>query len=192
MLFIDNLDPASLEFLTKLVEKSGGDPSVGVSMYEIGTEMGLDKEGARHTAEDVIGRHLVEIISLSGSICLTETGLEAAEKLGLAVTAPQAGGSGEVVAASIAVPGTDRELRVLGPEAVEALRNLAAEMVKPGPGQETPEAEAAIDLAGLIAQLGSPRPKAGVVAELLLGLAAEIEEGEARTELIGWIKKLND
>ena len=78
MLFIDNMKQSAQDFLARLVEKTGGDPSVQISMYEIGTELGLDKEGTRKTAEDVIGRHLVEIISLGGAVCLTENGLEAA------------------------------------------------------------------------------------------------------------------
>ncbi len=184
MLFIDNMDPTSLDFLAGLVQKSGGDTSVDVSMYEIGTQLGLDKETARHTAEDIIGRHLAEIVSLGGTIRLTDSGLEGAEKLGLAVSAPKEPEQGPLIAEKIRVKGTERELAILGPEGIEGLRDLAADLLRSAP----PEAQA--DVSGLLAHLGSPKPKAGVASELLLAILAEMEDGEARSRALSWAEKL--
>ena len=185
MLFIDNMDQTSLDFLAGMIEKTGGDTAMGVSMYEIGTQLGLDKEKTRHTAEDVIGRHLVEIVSLGGTIRLTDSGIEGAEKLGLSVSAPPAPAPGGLIAEKVAVKGTDRELSLLGPEGVEGLRNLAADLLKSAPPAAQP------DLSGLLAHLGTPKPKAGVAAELLLSVAAELKEGETRKQVLDWVEKLN-
>ncbi len=185
MLFIDNLNKTSLDFLAKLVEKTGGDTTVNISMYEIGTELGLDKEGTRHTAEDLIGRHLVEIVSLGGTVRLTDSGLEGADKLGLAIPAAQGQAQGGLIAGKIPVPDTDRELSVLGPKGIEGLRGLAADLLGAAPAQ------AQADVSGLLAHLGSARPKAGVAAELLLSVAVELGEKELRDRVMGWVEKLD-
>lgn len=184
MLFIDNMDPTTSDFLARIVERSGGDTSVNLSMYEIGTELGLDKEGARQTAEDVIGRHLVEIVSLGGSIRLTDQGLEAAEKLGFSFSPPRDKSSGEIIAQTTPVRGTDRKLRVMSPVAVQGLRKLAAKLIM-GASPETQP-----DLSLLLAHICSPKPKAGVAAELLLSILSGLDEGEPRDEVLGWLEKL--
>lgn len=185
MLFIDNMNQSSLDFLAGLMEKTGGDLSAQVSMYEIGTGMGLDKEATRHTAEDIIGRHLAEIVSLGGTIKLTEQGLEGAEKLGLSSPTLKASASGGLIAETIAVKGTDETLSLLGPQGVQGLRSLAAELLGSAP------AEAQGDLSGLLAHLGTPKPKAGVAAQLLLSVLAEMKDGEDRDRALDWVKKLS-
>ena len=192
MLFIDNMDENSFNFMTKLVGKTGADTSIAVSMYEIGAELGLDKESSRRTAEDVIGRHLVEIKSLSGSVCLTDSGLEAAEKLGIPVSSLPDTGPGGDIAESVKVRGTDRELKILDPGAAAELRGLAAELVKTvaPSGDNRAETTRAVDLSGLIAQLELDQPRAGVITELLLSLAAVTNDGPLREELIRWLTRL--
>ncbi len=184
MLFIDNLDQLSSDFLAKMVDKSGCDPAVSVSMYEIGTELGLDKEASRQVAEDIIGRHLAEIVSLSGTVRLTENGVEAAGKLGFSVSTPKSNAPGGIIAETVTVKGTDLELRLLSPEGVEGLRKLVADLLNSAP----PEAQA--DVSGLLAHLGATAPKAGVAAELLLSILAVLDDGELRKIALGWMEKL--
>ena len=46
------------QFLARLFEMSSGDPSAQISMYEIGAELGLEKELATRTAEELISEVL--------------------------------------------------------------------------------------------------------------------------------------
>ena len=100
------------------------------------------------------------------------------------MSAPAGAAAGSLIAERIKVKGTDREISVLGPEGVEGLRGLAAQLL----GAAPPQAQA--DVSGLLAHLGSARPKAGVAAQLLLSVAVELEDGEARKRALEWVEKL--
>lgn len=68
------LDDSFLRFLTELNAQSKGDQSAQVSMYDVGHALGLEKDHASHTAEELIAMGLIEIRTLSGGIGITAEG----------------------------------------------------------------------------------------------------------------------
>ena len=62
-------------FLNELFKQSHGDSSVQYSMYDIGSNLGMDKEAAQRVAEELMGAVLVEIRTLAGGIAITEEGI---------------------------------------------------------------------------------------------------------------------
>ncbi|MBT8340851.1 MAG: hypothetical protein HKP58_00925 [Desulfatitalea sp.] len=71
-------------FLIELYHRTEGDPQVQVSMHEIGTAIGLDKDRAGKVAEEVIGAGWAEVRTLSGGIGITADGVAAARQAGAA------------------------------------------------------------------------------------------------------------
>ncbi|MBW1713954.1 MAG: hypothetical protein JRJ59_12490, partial [Deltaproteobacteria bacterium] len=123
----------SRSFLAKLNQATNGDEAVTVSMYDLGADLGLDKETARLAAEDLIGWGLVEIKSLGGGVSITAQGLAAVNEAGGA-SAPESGrGSlfSERLAASgqLGLGGPDLELTILSPQAAAKLQGLLARLL---------------------------------------------------------------
>lgn len=141
-------------FLIELFEKTDGKTAGSISMYDIGSNLGLEKEGARQIAENLMSEGLVEVRSLSGSIALTQEGIEAAENLG-------AGGAeaGDAAAPLTTAPIIDEA----GRETVEAL--TASLKARAGELELSfdPLAELVADLRTIDAQLASSRPKTAVI-----------------------------
>ncbi|MFC1859580.1 hypothetical protein ACFL9U_16355 [Thermodesulfobacteriota bacterium] len=61
-------------FLNELFEQTHGDSSAQLSMYDIGSNLGMDKETAQRVAEELMGTGLIEIRTLAGGIAITEEG----------------------------------------------------------------------------------------------------------------------
>jgi hypothetical protein len=152
-------DPQA-QFLTRIFELSAGDQSIQVSMYDIGAELGLDRDLAARTAEELIGSGLVEIRTLSGGIGMTASGITEVEKFRAGSSAGGAVLNNNLIL-SLAVRPTLEEL----------LKDI-----KQTAGQWRLDAENASelfsDLQTLDAQLTSPRPKTGIIRETLLSLEA--------------------
>lgn len=72
---IADLDENSQRFLTMVYDRTKGDPSVEISMYQVGDAMGIDKDAASKTAESLMGNGLLEIKTLSGGIGITPNGV---------------------------------------------------------------------------------------------------------------------
>ena len=108
-----DLDQPQQDFLAALIQAAKGDPGTSVDMYKIGTSLGLDKEETRRMGEELIGRWLVEIKSLSGAVGVTEEGFKTAAELGLS-GAETPSGPGQVLKTE-PVAGTDLELSPPGP-----------------------------------------------------------------------------
>ncbi len=68
-------NPEQLTFLNLLFNKTEGDTDRQVSMYELGDELGLDKNSAGAVAEELIVDGFAELVSLSGAISITAHGL---------------------------------------------------------------------------------------------------------------------
>ncbi len=60
----DEIDVAGRQFLIQLFEQTKGDSSVQVSMYDIGDQLGLERDDASAVAQELIGSMLVEIRTL--------------------------------------------------------------------------------------------------------------------------------
>ena len=76
-----DLDETCRSFLLELYSQTGGEPSVQVSMYDIGAGLGMDREAASRAAEELIGWELVDIRTLSGGIGISPNGIEEARLL---------------------------------------------------------------------------------------------------------------
>ena len=75
------LDGKSRAYLKLLVERTDGDSNRQVSMYDIGTEIDLDRDASQQIAEMLMAEAFVEIRSLSGAIGITRLGLDAVDEL---------------------------------------------------------------------------------------------------------------
>jgi hypothetical protein len=71
-------------YLLELFRQTSGDSAKQISMFEVGAAIGLEKNQAQKTAEDLIAQGWVEIKTLSGGIGITAEGLEAAQGAGAA------------------------------------------------------------------------------------------------------------
>ena len=78
---IDDIENG-LPFLAELYAKTGGDPASQISMYDIGEQMGLDRDASSKTAEALIGSGFAEVKTLSGGIGITEDGVGEAHRSG--------------------------------------------------------------------------------------------------------------
>ena len=64
-------------FLQELYNLTQGDTEAQVSMYDVGSNLGLEKSDAGALAEELIVEGLAELVSLSGGICITPEGMKA-------------------------------------------------------------------------------------------------------------------
>lgn len=148
------LSPTGMNFLTRLNDAVGGDPSGQVSMYDLGSDLGLDRSAVEDALGELFAAGLAEIRSLSGQIGLTEAGQTLA--------AQQAPPSLSSAARSEATPDLVRELR-------ENINRL---------GLNTRDAaDLKADLATITAQQGSSRPKATVINACLRFIAELLAKG---------------
>ena len=60
----DEIDITGRQFLIQLFKQTKGDSSVQVSMYDIGDQLGLERDDASTVAQELIGSMLVEIRTL--------------------------------------------------------------------------------------------------------------------------------
>jgi len=145
-----------IRFLLELYKRCGGNPAVTFSMFEIGQDLGLEREKSGAVGEELIGWGLVEVRTLSGGVAIAESGIERARQL-----------SGEIASPD------DRRIR-LGADPVldEAGRNAVDRLVSRlksniedlGLGFDR-LSEIMADLKSIEAQLSSPRPKTALVKE---------------------------
>lgn len=165
------LDEIELEFLISLHELAQGDPHAAVDMYQVGFDLDLDREQARRIGEELIGFGYLEVRSLSGAVGLTPKGLQTA-----GAAYPGLAGSGAREMEVIRVPDLSAEIKILTGDQVGGLTGLLDSVEPALRSPETP-AEALADLISLRAQLASPQPKAGIVAEALVSLYRFIGDG---------------
>ena len=157
-------DDTAQRFLLELFEKTKGDPSVQLSMFDIGDAVKLDRDTARKTAEQLMGTGLVEIRTLSGGIGLSPAGIERALALG---------GGGSVT--KTARLGNDS---VLSPNLLEAVDLLVAEL-KLQAGNFSLDFDAlcefTADINTISSQLASPQPKTAIVRAVLQSIRIGLE-----------------
>lgn len=157
-----DMEPEELQaqFLNRLHELSAGDPSVQVSMFNIGDELGWDRDATSRAAEELIGAGLVEVRTLSGGIAITEAGVG------------EAAGSQSADSGGGAILNKDP---ILNPDVLPTLEGLLAEVERGLGGWKADaglESELAADLRTLEAQLTSPKPKTGIIRETLSSMNA--------------------
>ncbi|MDH3884086.1 MAG: hypothetical protein OET63_07730 [Desulfobacterales bacterium] len=176
----NELDEDGQQFLIQLFEQTRGDTSAQVSMYDVGNDLGLDRDTSSRVAETLMGLQLVEIRTLSGGIGISTEGADEVKRLmgGAATT-------GELHRKL-----TDQS--IMDQISSQAVEQAAAELkIKAGNLGLDFEglSELMADLKTIDAQLGSSRPKTAIIRECLYSLK-ETLEGLADNESLMKIKGL--
>jgi hypothetical protein len=174
------VDETGQQFMIRLFEQTRGDPSVQVSMYDIGGLLGLERGAASKVAESLMGLQLVEIRTLSGGIGISATGSEMVQNL-IGPIATDAGASIKL-----------GDERVLSSAARQAVEQVVAE-VKDQTGSLGLDfdtlTELMADLKTIDAQLGSSRAKTAIVRECLRSMAA-LAKHSAGSALYGRLRAM--
>ncbi len=164
---ISELDETGQQFLIQLFGQTGGDSSLQVSMYDIGEELGLDRDTSSRVAETLIGLQLVEIRTLSGGIGISTEGASEVSRLTGGVS-PAGGSPGKLtdqpVMDSISTRGVE--------QAAGELKSQAGNLGLDFNGLS----ELMADLKTIDAQLGSSRPKTGIIRECLRSIKEVLKD----------------
>ena len=166
MMNSDEIGISGQQFLTQLFEQTKGDPTVQVSMYDIGDQLGLDRDIASAVAQELIGSMLVEIRTLSGGIGISADGLQMAQKL-----IGPAASSGNEFAKLDDAPVLNSSGRQVVEQIASELKNQTGSL---GLDFDT-LTEFMADLKTIDAQLGSSRPKTAIIRECLLSVLAVLK-----------------
>jgi hypothetical protein len=160
---LDKIDITGQQFLIQLFEQTKGDSTLQVSMYDIGDQLGLDREIASAVAQELIGSMLVEIRTLSGAIGISAEGSQMAQKL----IGPAESSSDDFAELDGALL-----LNTSGRQAVEQIASeLKDQTGSVGLDFDT-LTELMADLKTIDAQLGSSRPKTAIIRACLCSILA--------------------
>lgn len=158
MVKTDEIDTIGQQFLIQLFQETGGDATMQVSMYDIGDQLGLDRDIAAKAAQELMGSMLVEIRTLSGGIAISSEGLQTAREL----MGPAASNDDEYTKFG--------DAPILDSSGRQAVEQIAAELKKQagnlGLDFDT-LTELMADLKTIDAQLESSRPKTAIIRECL-------------------------
>ncbi len=167
MMNADEIDISGQQFLIQLFEQTKGDSTSQVSMYDIGDQLGLDRDIASAVAQELIGSMLVEIRTLSGGIGISAEGSQMAQKL----IGPTESSSDELAELDDAPL-----LNTSGRQAVEQIASeLKDQTGSLGLDFET-LTELMADLKTIDAQLGSSRPKTAIIRACLHSVLAVLTD----------------
>lgn len=161
---MSGLSQEEKNFMLELHSATGGELDAQVSMYEIGTILGLDKGGATAMSQDLMVEELVELKTLSGGIGITEKGLARLQQEGL-ISGPAP--SAVRLSAGPVIDGQDRR------EIDGLLVEITATTLS-GPNGYQQFAELVFAVKTLEVQLLSPRPKTGIVRATLADIAGNL------------------
>ena len=157
-----DLNETGQQFMIQLFEQTRGDPSAQVSMYDIGSLLGLEREAASRIAEELIGLQLAEIKTLSGGIGISSAGSDLIQ----GIIGPQVSDTAGAIRLA------DEQL--LNPDGRQAVEQIVTEIKDQigalGLDFET-LTELMADLKSIDAQLGSSRPKTAIVRECLISIS---------------------
>ena len=163
MMDSEKLDINGQQFLIQLFEQTKGDSTLQVSMYDIGDQLGLDRDIASAVAQELIGSMLVEIRTLSGGIGISAEGSQMAQKL----IGPAESSSDEFAKLDDAPL-----INTSGRQVVEKIASeLKDQTGSLGLDFDT-LTELMADLKTIEAQLGSSRPKTAIIRECLRSVLA--------------------
>lgn len=157
----NDMDPTNHQFLEALYAQTGNDTDLHVSMYDIGTVIGLDRQQSSTVAEDLMAEGILEIRTLSGGVALSEDGQA------LFSTEADDAGASDADRLGQGSPMDEHQRGLVE----QLLTSLKAEV---GAQSFTYEAlaEMMADVRTIEAQLTSPRAKTVVVRTCLEGLCA--------------------
>ena len=166
-----DLDDLAQQFLIQLFEQTGGNVSTQVSMYEIGEVLGMDRDTASSVAQELIGRQLAEIRTLSGVIGINADGSARVQKL----VGPLASDSSESANLGHAPVLNSGGQQTVG-QVVSELKNQTGSL---GLDFDT-LGELMADLKTMEAQLDSSRPKTAIIRECLRSVLNVVEKAQSR------------
>jgi hypothetical protein len=147
-------EPSGRVFLQELYNRAEGDFEAQISMYDIGTDLGLEKNEASAEAQDLFIEGLAEMKTLSGGMGITQKGLDA---LGMDVTPKK-----EAQSYSL---GSGPVLDDQGKKSVyELLDKIKADLDNKALSFDLME-EIVIDLKTIEVQMLSPNPKTAIIRE---------------------------
>ena len=164
-------------FLEQLYASSEGDTAQQVSMYDVGSLLGLDKQEAGSIAEDLIVEGLAELVTLSGGIVITPSGLKR-----LNISVDSSDGKNYRLSSERCLTDADQD----------ALNELfaALRMNSGGTSLSFEQIETVVlDLKTAEVQMLSPEPKTRILREILRSLEESVAEGGS-VEMAGRIKGL--
>jgi hypothetical protein len=141
------LDENGRTFLLSVYRQTKGDPASQVSMYDIGSELGIDRTAASRLAEDLMGWMMLEIRTLSGGIGITPSAVEEIEASGFGGSKPRA----QTLCLG-ADPVVSNEVRQAVERVTDALKQQAGSIGLPFEALKTVDA-----------QFESSRPKTAIV-----------------------------
>jgi len=174
------LDDLGQQFLTQLFEQTKGDVSIQVSMYDIGEQLGLDRDSASSIAQELMGRQLAEIRTLSGGIGISADGSARARDL----MGPLASGNSEYTnLGDEPVLNSGKQQAV--DQVVFELKNQTGSL---GLNFDS-LSELMADLKTMKAQLDSSRPKTAIIRECLRSVLGVMEKAQAR-QMVDRLRKL--
>jgi len=166
-----NTEDYTKSFLDQLYNMTGGDMENQASMYEVGSNIGLDRGEAGSLGEDLMVQGLVELKTLAGGVSLTQDGLKL-----LGISSHPGGGSGKQPRLSSELFTTQDDLGLL-----EDLLTLIRNTISTHNAEFTAIEELVIDLKTIEVQLLSPKPKNSVIRPLLQAIAQTLQGIKADT-----------
>ena len=174
------LDDLSQQFLVTLFEQTKGDVAIQVSMYDIGELLGMERETASAVAQELMGRQLAEIRTLSGGIGISADGSARIQALMGPMASDNSGPANLGDAPVLASGGQQTAGQV-----VSELKNQAGSL---GLDFDT-LGELMADLKTMEAQLDSSRPKTAIIRECLRSVLGVVEKTQSRP-IIDRLRKL--
>jgi hypothetical protein len=174
------LDEGGRQFLIQLFEQTRGDTSAQVSMYDLGNDLGLDRDTSSRVAETLMGLQLVEIRTLSGGIGISTQGADEVKTLmGDAALAGEL--HGKLTDQSIMDQISSQAVEQAAGELKSKAGNLGLDFES--------LSELMADLKTIDAQLSSSRPKTAIIRECLHSLKENLE-GLAESESLVKVRSL--
>ena len=190
-------------FLNALYETTDGRRDHMISMWELGDQIGMDRETTSGAVEYLVGEHLMEYLAIGGEVGITHYGITQVERALERPTEPtqyfppvvnitHVHGSMTNSQIQQGSAGSSQVLHV-APADLDAVRRFVTEFAQAVAASDLRgnlRAETDAEIATLNAQLQSPKPKAGIIAEGLRSLRT-ILEGAAGSVLGSmWLPQL--
>ena len=174
------IDEIGRKFLLQLYQQTNGDSTVQASMYDLGEELGLDRDASSRVAEQLIALQLVEIVTLAGGIAISNDGLKEIQ-----ASFGESAAAGETIAQLGNQPVLDQSRSQAVAGVIDQLKARAGNL-----GLEFERlAELMADLKTIDAQLDSPCPKTAIVRECLRSLTS-LEGNQGAQESMKKIRAL--
>ena len=165
------LDDLSQQFLVTLFAQTNGDASVQVSMYDVGELLGMDRDTASAVAQELMGRQLAEIRTLSGGIGISADGSALVQE----IMGPTGSGSSESANLGdgpVLTSGGHQSVDQMIAELKKSAGSLGLDFDALG--------ELMADLKTMEAQLDSPKPKTEIIRVCLRSILGVVEPAQDR------------